>query len=212
MERVKKGDEEAFSQLVTMYKDRVVNFLYQVTGDYQVAVDLSQETFLRVYFKARKYRPIAPLSSWIFSIAANLARTEKKRIIRQSAISLDEITNDYSSGSYSLDHNDPGLLRNVKMALKRLHPRYRIPVILKDVEGFSQEEIASMLKLPVGTVKARISRGREYLRRWLEEGREIRNRKDGQEDENELEANETEDLNISGEKYTEKIKWKNKNM
>jgi len=176
MEKIKNGDEVAFSELMTMYKDRVVNFLYQFTGDYQVAVDLSQETFLRVFFKAKKYRPIAPVSSWIYAIAANLARTERKKINRKAAIPLDEIANSYSAGSYSLDHNDPGLMRNVKQALKRLHPRYRLPVILKDVEGFSQEEIARMLKLPVGTVKARISRGREYLRRWLEEGREIKNR------------------------------------
>ena len=77
-----------------------------------------------------------------------------------------------------MDHNDPALMRNVRTALKKLHPRYRIPVILKDVEGFSQEEIARMLKLPVGTVKARISRGREYIRKWLEEGQEIKNRQD----------------------------------
>lgn len=203
MERVKKGDEEAFSQLMTMYKDKIVNFLYQVTGDYQVAVDLSQETFLRVYFKAKKYKPIAPLSSWIFSIAANLARTERKRISRQAAISLEEITNNYTSGSYSLDSTDPGLLRNVKMALQRLHPRYRIPVILKDVEGFSQEEIARMLRLPVGTVKARISRGREYLRRWLEEGREIRNRNDGQGNDNDQEIDNIEDWNFSEKKWRE---------
>ncbi len=176
MEKIKKGDEVAFSQLMIMYKDRVVNFLYQFTGDYQLAVDLSQETFLRVFFKAKKYRPIAPVSSWIYAIAANLARTERKKISRQAAIPLDEVTDSYSAGTYSLDHNDPGLMRNVKQALDRLHPRYRLPVILKDVEGFSQEEIATMLKLPVGTVKARISRGREYLRRWLEEGREIKNR------------------------------------
>ncbi|MBP8600472.1 MAG: RNA polymerase sigma factor [Candidatus Saccharicenans sp.] len=181
MEKIKKGDEAAFSELMIMYKDRVVNFLYQFTGDYQVAVDLSQETFLRVFFKAKKYRPIAPVSSWIYAIAANLARTERKKISKKAAISIDEITNSYSAGSYSLDHNDPGLMRNVKQALGQLHPRYRLPVILKDVEGFSQEEIARMLKLPVGTVKARISRGREYLRRWLEEGREIKNR--GEEDE-----------------------------
>lgn len=181
MEKIKNGDEAAFSELMTMYKDRVVNFLYQFTGDYQVAVDLSQETFLRVFFKAKKYRPIAPVSSWIYAIAANLARTERKKINRKAAIPLDEIANSYSAGSYSLDHNDPGLMRNVKQALRRLHPRYRLPVILKDVEGFSQEEIASMLKLPLGTVKARISRGREYLRRWLVEGREIKNR--GEEDE-----------------------------
>jgi RNA polymerase sigma-70 factor (ECF subfamily) len=176
MEKIKKGDEVAFSDLMVMYKDRVVNFLYQFTGDYQLAVDLSQETFLRVFFKAKKYRPIAPVSSWIYAIAANLARTERKKISRKAAIPLDEVTDSYSAGTYSLDHNDPGLMRNVKQALDRLHPRYRLPVILKDVEGFSQEEIATMLKLPVGTVKARISRGREYLRRWLEEGREIKNR------------------------------------
>jgi len=187
MERVKEGDESAFCQLMSIYKDRIVNFLYQVTGDYQLAVDLSQETFMRVYFKARKYRPIAPVSAWIYAIAANLARTEKKKISRHPLVPLEEITNDYSSGSYSLDHNDPGLMRNVRMALGKLHPRYRIPVILKDVEGFSQEEIASLLKLPLGTVKARISRGREYLRRWLEEGREIKNRKDGTENETEIE-------------------------
>lgn len=186
MERVKEGDESAFCQLLGLYKDKIVNFLYQVTGDYQLAVDLSQETFLRVYFKAKKYRPIAPVSSWIYSIAANLARTEKKKLNRHPAVPLEEITNDYSAGSYSLDHNDPGLMRNVRLALNRLHPRYQIPVILKDVEGFSQEEIARLLKLPLGTVKARISRGREYLRRWLEEGREIKNRKEGQENETEI--------------------------
>jgi len=183
MERVKKGDEAAFCELMSEYKDRIVNFLYQVTGDYQVAVDLAQETFIRVYFKARKYRPIAPVSAWIYSIASNLARTEKKRINRRATVSLEEITNDYSSGSYTVDHNDPGLMQNVRQALKKLHPRYRIPVILKDVEGFSQEEIARLLKLPVGTVKARISRGREYLRLYLEEGREIKNRPDGTESE-----------------------------
>lgn len=181
MELIKEGDEQAFAQLMGIYKDRIVNFLYQLTGDYQVAVDLSQETFLRVYFKAKRYRPIAPVSAWIFSIAANLARTEKKRMKNRAALPLEEVNNAYSSGSYSVDHNDPALMRNVRAALNKLHPRYKIPLILKDVEGFSQEEIAGMLKLPLGTVKARISRGREYIRKWLEEGREIKNRGDGRE-------------------------------
>jgi RNA polymerase sigma-70 factor (ECF subfamily) len=187
MERVKKGDEAAFCQLMTLYKDRIVNFLYQATGDYQVATDLAQETFCRVYFKAKKYRPIAPVSAWIYTIAANLARTEKKKISRKVAVPLEEISNEYSSGSYSVDRNDPALMRNVRIALRKLHVRYRIPVILKDVEGFSQEEIAEFLKLPVGTVKARISRGREYLRCWLEEGKQIKNRGDRTENETEEE-------------------------
>jgi RNA polymerase sigma-70 factor (ECF subfamily) len=63
--RVQDGDEEAFAQIMRLYKDKIVNYLYQFTGEYQRAVELAQETFIRVYFKADKYRPIAPLSSWI---------------------------------------------------------------------------------------------------------------------------------------------------
>ena len=91
MRQVQEGNEMAFGQVITAYKDRIVNYLYQFTGDYQKAVELSQETFLRVYFKARQYRPIAPLSSWIYAIATNLARTEMKRARRASLVSLDDI-------------------------------------------------------------------------------------------------------------------------
>lgn len=166
--RVRDGDQEAFARIMEIYKDRIVNYLYQFTRDYQRAVDLSQETFLRVYFKADKYRPIAPLSSWIYAIASNLAKTDARKRRRTATVSLDELPNSYDAGTYSQDPPDPGLVRNLRDALEALHPRYRIPVVLKDMEGFSQEEIARIIKRPVGTVKARISRGREYLRRMLE--------------------------------------------
>ncbi len=169
--RVKEGDEWAFGQIMAAYKDRIVNYLYQFTGDYQKAIELSQETFLRVYFKADKYRPIAPLSAWIYTIASNLAKTEFKRAKRTAAVSLEDIPNSYSAGTFTEDPPDPGLLRNLREALDSLPPRYRIPVVLKDMEGFSQEEIARIIKRPVGTVKARISRGREQLRRKLEKAR-----------------------------------------
>jgi len=168
MARVQAGDEEAFSGLVGLYKDRIVNYLYHFTGDYQKAVDLSQETFIRVYFKADKYRPIAPLSSWIYSIAGNLARSELKRSKRRAAVSLDDIPNEWQAGTYSEDPDDTGLVRNIREALNSLHPRYRIPIILKDIEGFSQEEIAEIIHRPVGTVKARISRARSALKRKLQ--------------------------------------------
>ncbi|HPW17674.1 MAG TPA: RNA polymerase sigma factor [Candidatus Aminicenantes bacterium] len=170
--RVQDGDEEAFAQIMGLYKDRIVNYLYQFSGDYQKAVDLAQETFLRVYFKAGRYRPIAPLSSWIYAIASNLAKTECRRSRRMATVSLEDIPNSFSSGAYSDDPADPGLVRNLHEALDELHPRYRVPVVLKDMEGFSQEEIARIIKRPVGTVKARISRGREQLRRKLEKARE----------------------------------------
>ena len=169
---VQQGDERAFGRIMALYKDRIVNYLYQFTGDYQRAVELAQETFIRVYFKAGRYRPIAPLSSWIFTIASNLAKTDCRRARRMATVSLEDVPNSYSSGAYYEDPPDPGLVRNLREALDGLHPRYRVPVVLKDMEGFSQEEIARIIKRPVGTVKARISRGREQLRRKLEKARE----------------------------------------
>lgn len=166
--RIQEGDEVAFVKIVRQYKDRIVNFLWKITGDYQSAVELSQETFMRVFFKARKYRPIAPFSSWIYAIASNLAKTEIKKMRRYTLVSLDDVQNRVPIEAYTKNPSDSGLIRNLKKALNSLHPRYRIPVVLKDVEGFSQEEIAEILKSPLGTVKARISRGRNYLKKELE--------------------------------------------
>jgi RNA polymerase sigma-70 factor (ECF subfamily) len=166
---VQEGDEVAFGELVSAYKDRIVNYLYQFTGDYQKAVELAQETFVRVYFKANQYKPVAPLSSWIYAIATNLAKTEVKKAHRMPTVSLDDISGHRDREKvFSEDPADTGLVKNLREALDSLNPRYRIPVILKDIEGFSQEEIAQILKKPVGTIKARISRGRSLLKKKLE--------------------------------------------
>lgn len=172
MRQVQVGNEMAFSEIVKRYKDKIVNFLWQITGNYQVAVELSQETFMRVYFKADKYRPVAPLSSWIYTIAANLAKTEMKKTHRVPMVSLDDENNRFFVRTGTEDNpEESGLSQRLRQALDALHPRYRIPVILKDIEGFSQEEIAQILKKPLGTIKARISRGRLYLRKELENGK-----------------------------------------
>jgi len=169
MHLVQKGDEAAFEKIVAMYKHRIVNFLTQMTGDYQNAVELSQETFMRVYFKANRYKPVAPLSSWIYTIASNLAKTELKKARKMSTVSLDDTERNIGNRvAASNDLQDSFLAKNLKKALDTLHPRYRIPIILKDIEGFSQEEIAQILKRPVGTIKARISRGRDYLKKAIE--------------------------------------------
>jgi RNA polymerase sigma-70 factor (ECF subfamily) len=168
---VRDGDEQAFGQIVQVYKDKIVNFLYQMTGDYQKAVDLSQETFLRVYFKADKYKPIAPLSSWIYAIASNLAKTEIKKRKRMPIVSFEDLPPAAEVGTPSGEVSDTGLSANLRQALDKLSPRYRIPVLLKDIEGYSPLEIARILKRPVGTVKARISRGRNMLKKTLEKAR-----------------------------------------
>lgn len=172
MRLVQSGDEMAFAEIVKRYKDKIVNFLWQITGNYQVAVELSQETFMRVYFKSDKYKPVAPLSSWIYTIASNLAKTEMKRSHRVTVVSLDDENYRYSERTTAEgDHEDYGLSSKLRQALDSLHPRYRIPVILKDLEGFSQEEISQILKKPLGTIKARISRGRNHLKKELENGK-----------------------------------------
>jgi len=169
MEQVKTGDEEAFAQIVSVYKNRVVNFLWQLMGNYEKAVEISQETFMRVYFKADKYQPIAPLSSWIYTIASNLAKTELKKSRRLPQVPLEAVENFLAEGStVSHDSARKDMIKKVRQAIDALPPRYRIPVVLKDIEGFSQEEIAQMMKRPIGTIKARISRGRSQLKRELE--------------------------------------------
>jgi RNA polymerase sigma-70 factor (ECF subfamily) len=173
--QIQDGDEMAFAEVVKIYKDKIVNFLCKLTGDYQKAVDLSQETFMRVYFKAHKYRPVAPFSSWIYAIASNLAKTEMKKMRKYAVISLDEVQNRVPIEAYRKNPPDSGLTRNLRKALDSLHPRYRIPVILKDIEGFSQEEIAQIMKRPVGTIKARINRGRNYLKIELEKASGVEN-------------------------------------
>jgi len=169
--QIQAGNEEAFAKIVHTYKDKIVNYLYQVTGDYQKAVDLSQETFLRVFFKANKYKPIAPFSSWVYAIASNLAKTELKKRWRTGLVSLGDVPPAVEISTPSEEASDSGLVRNLRQALDTLSPRYRIPVVLKDMEGYSQEEIAQIIKRPVGTVKARISRGRNILKKQLEKAR-----------------------------------------
>lgn len=168
MEQVKKGDHMAFEKIVRNYKNRIVNFLWQLTHDYQKSVELAQETFMRVYFKANKYKPIAPLSSWIYSIASNLAKTEMKKQQKHPVVSIDEIRENTSREVAAVNPpSNSERIRNLRKALNSLPAIYRIPVILKDIEGFSQEEIAHILKKPVGTIKARVSRGRRYLKEEL---------------------------------------------
>jgi len=165
---VQQGDEKAFEEIMKNYKNKIVNFLYSLTGDYQKAVEISQETFIRVYFKSKKYKPKAPFSSWIFTIASNLAKTELKKMNRQRYIPIENVYNHNQSGLSKRDQFEKKELTNkVKNALSHLHRRYRIPLVLKDIEGFSQEEIADILKKPVGTIKAQISRGRQYLKKEL---------------------------------------------
>jgi RNA polymerase sigma-70 factor (ECF subfamily) len=161
-----------FEILVGRYKNAIVSFLFRFTGDYRTAEDLAQETFLRVFRKIHDYNSTAKFSTWLYTIASNLAKDEFKRRVRHPAKSQDwkgggDTTRDMpqakadttdSVPDVRLEHDEAR--QNVNKALSLLDEHDREVLLLKDVQGLSYEEIAEVLELPMGTVKSRISRAR----------------------------------------------------
>jgi len=161
-----------FEVLVGRYKNAIVSFLFRFVGDFRTAEDLAQETFLRVFKKVHDYNSSAKFSTWLYTIASNLAKDEFKRRARHPAKSLDwkgggDTTRDVpqvqadttdSVPDVQLEHEEAR--RNVKKALDLLEAHDREILLYKDVQGLSYEEIAEILGLPMGTVKSRISRAR----------------------------------------------------
>jgi RNA polymerase sigma-70 factor (ECF subfamily) len=176
MARLKTASPEdvmrGFEVLVGRYKNAIVSFLFRFTGDFRTAEDLAQETFLRVFRKIHDYNSTAKFSTWLYTIASNLAKDEFKRRVRHPAKSLDwrgggDTTRDMpqaradttdSVPDVRLEHDEAR--QNVNKALNLLDEHDREVLLLKDVQGLSYEEIAEVLDLPMGTVKSRISRAR----------------------------------------------------
>ncbi|HID94592.1 MAG TPA: sigma-70 family RNA polymerase sigma factor [Candidatus Latescibacteria bacterium] len=174
-----EGNLHAFDQLVIRYKRRLLNFVFRFVGDQQTAEDIVQETFLRVYGKRKEYRSIANLSTWMFTIAGNLAKSELRRRKRWRVVSINQDEEgsgiDIADESHRPDEITEEKIRDgyIQEAINSLPPKYREVVLLRDIEGLPYEEIARMIGCPVGTAKSRVNRGRlqlqEKLRRVIEE-------------------------------------------
>ncbi|PYS78759.1 MAG: RNA polymerase subunit sigma-24 [Acidobacteria bacterium] len=182
LERLRRGEVAAFERLVAERSSDVYALLYRLTSDAEESRDLTQETFLRAFQSISRFRGDADLKTWIYRIAINQARNRWrwwKRRRRDLTVSLDDnrgpSEQPLSASLRNEDAPDPeqetlarereGQLRG---ALLGLRSAYREAVILRDVEGFSYEEIATTLEISIGTVKSRLSRGRLELRRKLE--------------------------------------------
>ena len=182
LEKLRRGEAAAFERLVAERSSEVYALLYRLTSDAEEARDLTQETFLRAFQSISRFRGDADLKTWIYRIAINQARNRWRwwrRRRRDVTVSLDGNSGNseqpLSASLRNEDAPDPeqetlarereGQLRE---ALLGLRSAYREAVILRDVEGFSYEEIATTLEITIGTVKSRISRGRLELRRKLE--------------------------------------------
>lgn len=178
IEAAKNGDETAFAVIVSRYRNPITNYLYRFLNDYEEAVDLAQETFVRVYFAIGRYHTDYAFSTYIYRIATNLAISELRKRKRRTILSLTGLFQTESDDTTEFQPTDPKALpdkdlmddeqgRVIARAIATLPPKYRIPVILRDIEGRTYEEIASILELGLGTTKSRISRARGLLKEKL---------------------------------------------
>src|SRR5436190_17511836 len=170
------GDEDAFAELVARYRNQITSYIYRIVNDYDTAVDLAQETFLRVFRAAGRYQTTHAFSTYIYRIATNLAISELRKRKRRRLVSLTGlVTSTEGEELRDFDAPDEKPLQDislvdserkqvVKRAISTLPEKYRAPLVLRDVEGKSYDEIAAILCTSEGTVKSRINRARNFLR------------------------------------------------
>jgi RNA polymerase sigma-70 factor, ECF subfamily len=182
IERLKRGDAAAFETLVNERSGEIYGLLYRLTESSEEARDLTQETFLRAFQSIGHFRGESDLRTWIYRIAINQARNKWRwwrRRRRDATVSIDapapngqpsligtlKSDNGNNPERETLAHERERALRRALSSLKQV---YREAVVMRDIEGFAYEEIAVALEISVGTVKSRLARGRQELRRKLE--------------------------------------------
>lgn len=173
--RFQNGDIYSFELIVQRYKDPLINYIFHFLGDRIDAEDVVQETFLRVYRNKHLYRNVAKFSTWIYTIAGNLAKTELRRRRRRKIFSLSQMG--FENRDYEISDSElppDGLVDGemnehfIRKEIEALPVKFREVVVLRDVQEFSYEEISSILKIPIGTVKSRVNRGRMRLQKRLQ--------------------------------------------
>ncbi len=178
MARVAEDDDRAFPELVRRFQGRVTNLISRILNDRTGSDDLAQEVFVRVFVHRRNYRRGSKFSTWLFTIAANLAKNEiRRRVRRRNWFSLDALTEVLNDSFIQLadptENRDVVIEREqlqgeVGKAIAAVPEKYRLALVLRDIEGLAYEEIAEVLGVPGGTVRSRINRARSMLKRRLQ--------------------------------------------
>lgn len=182
LENLRAGDAQAFDVLITRYSPDIYALLCRLTQDADEAGDLTQETFLKALRSIGKFRGDSELKTWLFRIAINESRNRFRwwrRRRREKTVSLDAPVNDSELRIHDTvagnERNpeetllDDEYRRALHAAMGRLPDVFREALVLCDIEGQSYQEIAKMLEINIGTVKSRISRGRDELRKQLKD-------------------------------------------
>lgn len=179
MLRFKEGDEKSFRQLFSKYQTRIINFCFRFCNDQVLAEDLAQEVFLRVYQGARRYRPKARFSTWIYRIAVNTCLNETRRLKKNyKTESIDQPVRDGDKGrppEYKDDtHISAEALmaagqrdEKIKAAVAKLPDQQRAVIVLRIYDEFSYREIADQMAVTEGKVKTLIYRARQQMKQTL---------------------------------------------
>ncbi|MED4935758.1 RNA polymerase sigma factor SigW [Heyndrickxia coagulans] len=176
IKQVMKGDQNAFNDIVELYKDKVFQICFRMIGSRTEAEDLAQETFIRAYIHIKSFKQERKFSPWLYRIATNLCidriRKKKPDFYLDAEISGTEGLTLYST--VPAEENLPDMQvetlemqEMIQREILKLPEKYRIMIVLKYIEELSLNEISEMLDIPLGTVKTRIHRGREALRKQL---------------------------------------------
>jgi RNA polymerase sigma-70 factor, ECF subfamily len=179
----KKGDIEAFEKLTGQYRKKIYNIALRMTGNREDASDLAQEVLIKVYKSLRSFREESSFSTWVYRITKNLCIDEFKKQSRRKTVSLDEnVELKENTVKRQVESDEPGpyeqyekseIKRIVTDAIGALSEEHRMVIILRDLQGFSYEEISKIVKCPEGTVKSRINRARQALKELLGANREL---------------------------------------
>ena len=177
IKRSQKGDIDAFEQLIAGYQQKIFNIAYRYIGNYHDAADISQEIILKIYRSLPRFRGDASFSTWVYRISINACHDYAAKCRDQRQKSLDSFVQTLD-GDLSLEIADLSSMPENNYISKEkcaylqkliigLPEEYRVIIILREIEGLSYTEIEDCLKLPLGTVKSRINRAREALRKKI---------------------------------------------
>jgi RNA polymerase sigma-70 factor, ECF subfamily len=164
------GEEGVFRILVERHKERVRNLIYSIFGDASVVDDIAQDVFIRTYEALPKFRFESSFYTWLYRITVNKCRDEMRKKKMRKFFSLHamlESSNAELQSKIRVDPEDNSAQELIATGLHRLPEKFRIPIILKDIDGMTYEEMAEIMQCEIGTVKSRLSRARTMLRNIL---------------------------------------------
>ncbi|WP_335870894.1 RNA polymerase sigma factor SigW [Bacillus sp. 2205SS5-2] len=176
IKQVMKGDQNAFAEIVELYKDKVFQICYRMLGNRHEAEDMAQEAFMKAYINIHTFQQNRKFSTWLYRIATNLCidRIRKKKpdyyldaeVRGTEGLTLySQVSTDAALPEEEVESME--LQETIQKKISNLPEKYRSVIVLKYIEELPLQEISEILDLPLGTVKTRVHRGREALRKQL---------------------------------------------